>query len=471
MSEESILFDVDSYKPSHFSLYRPGTKSMFSFVESRGGLYPETVYAGSQYYAKKYLIKPITVSEVNEARDFYAAHGVPFDYDGWLHIVNKHGGFLPVRIRAVPEGSVVPTHNVLCTVESTDERVFWAASWLETSLLRSIWYPTNVATLSWHIKRDIMGYLDRTCDDPASQILFRLHDFGSRGVSSQESAGLGGVGHLINFRGSDTVVALRYAKKYYNCDMAGWSIPATEHSTITSWGREYEAAAYAEVLKQYAKPGSIVACVSDSYDIYNAIDNLWGGTLKQQVIDSGATLVIRPDSGIPHEVVFNCLRKLDEKFGHKVNNKGYKVLNHVRLIQGDGINHDSIKQIMAVNATGGYSAENVAFGMGGALLQQHNRDTQKFAMKCSSVTTVDGIEHDVYKDPITDVGKRSKKGRLDLIRHSGWADHEINGFSTIILSPGEVAHENSCMQTIYENGSLYNETSLDEIRARADSFL
>src|SRR2546427_334888 len=156
------------------------------------------------------------------------------------------------------------------------------------------------------------------------------------------------------------------------------------HSTITSWGREREVDAYRNMLRQFGKPGAIVAVVSDSYDIYRAISEHWGTTLRDAVIASGATLVIRPDSGDPVEVVAESLRRLDEAFGHVINGKGYRVLNHVRVIQGDGINPDMIRAILQRITYDGYAADNIAFGMGGALLQRLDRDTQKFALKCSA---------------------------------------------------------------------------------------
>lgn len=466
---DNILFDVDSYKLSHFKLYRPRTQSMFSFIESRGGIYDLHLFNGLQPIIMRKFLTPVTKKQVQFAQKLYAAHGLPFDYDGWMYIVEHHNGLLPVRIRAVPEGTVLPNKNVLVTIESTDPKVFWAASWAETVLLR-IWHTVNVGTISWHIKRDLKAALEKTCDDPDNNLLFRLHDFGCRGASSAESAASGGTAHLINFLGTDTVPALIWAYEYYDSECAGYSIPATEHSTITSWGRDREADAYEEVLKTYAKPGAIVACVSDSYDLFNAIDNIWGGQLRQQVIDSGALLVVRPDSGVPHEIVAECLKRLDARFGSVVNNKGFKVLNNVRVIQGDGVNHKSIQRITQTVIDAGFSIENVAFGMGGALHQQHDRDTLKFAMKCSSVTTDEG-EFDVYKDPVTDPGKRSKRGRLDLVRHAGWSDREINGYETVKLEPGQLVHPNSCMQLIYENGVMYNKTTLDEMRARASAAL
>lgn len=459
MSDYNVLLDVDSYKASHWKQYPPGTTSMFSYVESRGGLYDYTVFFGLQYYIKKYLTKQITVADVEEAEAFYAAHGEPFNKEGWMHIVTQHNGYLPVRIRAVPEGSCVPVRNALVTIESTDPEVFWVASWLETMLMRA-WYPINVATLSRECKRLIKAMLDETCDNPDEQIDFKLHDFGSRGVSSQESAALGGAAHLVNFKGSDTVVGVLTANRYYNSPMSAFSIPAAEHSTITSWGRENECRAYENMIAQYGKPGSLFAVVSDSYDIYTAIYKMWGEELRQKVIDSGATLVVRPDSGKPARVVLKCVELLAEKFGTTTNKKGYKVLNNVRVIQGDGINWESIAEICLAVRGAGFSTENVAFGMGGALLQQHNRDTQKFAMKCSSVT-VNGKEVDVFKDPIDDPGKQSKKGRLDLIR-------DMNGnWSTVRIPEGQQEHLLSVMKTVFLNGEAMNEVTMDEVRARA----
>lgn len=455
---ENYLIDTDSYKASHYLQYPENTTSMFSYIESRGGEYDKTVFFGLQYYLKKYLTHRVTVAEVKEAKEFFEAHGEPFNYEGWMYIATKLKGKLPVRIRAVPEGSVIPTHNILVSVESTDPKVFWVVSWIETMLLR-IWYSINVATRSYKIRQIILEALLVSSDNPEAEINFKLHDFGSRGVSSQESAMIGGAAHLVNFMGSDTVVGVRCANKYYHSKMAGFSIPAAEHSSITSWGKDYEVDAYRNMLKQFAKPGSLVAVVSDSYDLWNAITSHWGTNLKEEVIKSGATVVIRPDSGNPSEVVLKSLKLLDEKFGHTTNSKGYKVLNNVRVIQGDGINENSIQEILNVALAAGYSATNIAFGMGGQLLQCHNRDTLKFAMKCSSIT-VNGKERDVFKDPITDHGKVSKAGRLDLIEDNG-------KYKTVKLREGQEFDPHSCMVTVFENGKVLIDYTLDEIRARA----
>jgi len=461
---KSIILNTDSYKASMWKQYPPGTTNVFSYIESRGGIYDRTVFFGLQAFVKEYLLKPITQAEIDLSDEIWTAHGEPFNKAGWQYILDKHGGYLPLVIKAAPEGMVIPTGNALVTVENTDPECFWLTTWLETALLRAIWYPTTVATQSWKIKQVIKDYLEKTGDP--SGIDFKLHDFGARGVSSLESAGIGGAAHLVNFMGTDTISGVLFAREYYNAGVAGFSIPAAEHSTITSWGREGEVKAYENMVRQFGRAGSILAVVSDSYDIFNAASKLWGEDLRQLVIDSGATVVIRPDSGDPVEVNRRLVEILGEKFGYTVNAKGFKVLNNVRLIQGDGINELTVRSILGSFMANGWSADNIAFGMGGALLQQVNRDTQKFAMKASAAK-INGAWVDVQKDPITDSGKRSKPGRLDL-----W---ELDGeFATISEKEvgkmtGALEHyAQRVLQEVYRDGKLVREMTFDEVRKNAN---
>lgn len=361
----NLLLRTDSYKASHWMQYPPGTQTVFSYIESRGGAFSHSLFFGLQAYLREYLSTPVTLDDVDEATAIMAVHGEPFNREGWLRLVEKHGGHMPVRIRAVPEGSVVPVHNVLATIENTDPEFFWLTSYLETELLRAIWYPTTVATLSAAAKATLLRYLEATCDDPQGQIPFKLHDFGARGVSSLESAALGGLAHLVNFMGTDTVIALVAGRRYYDCDMAGFSIPAAEHSTITGWGRERESDAYRNMVTQFGKPGALFAVVSDSYDIFNACDRIWGTELRDLVVQSGATLVVRPDSGDPAETVLKVANILAARFGTTTNSKGFRVLNNVRIIQGDGVTLDSLRLCLSNLYHNGLSAENIAFGMGG----------------------------------------------------------------------------------------------------------
>lgn len=454
----SILLATDSYKASHAYQYPPGTEYVYSYIESRGGTYDRTVFFGLQMWLKEYLSRPITRADIDEAAEFWAAHGEPFYQEGWEYILEQHQGRLPVEIRAVPEGTIVPVRNVLVTVVNTDPRCWWLTSFLETALLRAVWYPTTVATNSWQCKQIIRRALVRSSDD-LDQIAFKLHDFGARGASSQETAALGGAAHLVNFRGSDTVEGVLAARRYYGEPMAGFSIPAAEHSTMTAWGRDREADAYRNMLRVFAKPGAVVAVVSDSYDIMDAVNNIWGGVLRDEVMASGATVVVRPDSGDPLTVPVQVVRALGERFGYTVNSKGYRVLpSCIRVIQGDGITPRTLPVILDNLLAEGYAADNIAFGMGGGLLQQVNRDSQKFAMKASAAY-IGGQWVDVYKDPVTDSGKRSKRGRLVLHREGGrWET----------VPAGSGFDWANALTVVWRDGELTKDWKFSEIRARAD---
>lgn len=455
---QNLILNTDSYKMSHFLQYPQGAEYISSYIESRGGVYPEVTFFGLQMFIKQYLTKHFTQADIDEAEDICLAHGVPFNRDGWQYILNQYHGYLPVEIEAVAEGAQVPLGNVLVQVINTDPQCAWVTSYIETALLRAIWYPTTVATVSKNCKKIITRYLQETADD-LSGLPFKLHDFGARGASSEESVAIGGLAHLVNFMGTDSLSAIVSARRFYRADMPAFSIPAAEHSTITSWGRDGETNAYANMLKQFAGPNKLVAVVSDSYDIWNAIDNIWGGELKEQVINSGGTLVIRPDSGEPVEVVPLALEKLMDKFGYTFNTKGYKVLPAcVRLIQGDGVCAASIEAILAEMKARKLSADNVAFGMGGELLQKVNRDTQKFAMKASAIC-INGEWRDVYKDPITDQGKRSKKGRLALVKEHGV-------YKTVARS--SVAANENQLKPVFKNGKLLVDLTFDQVRENAN---
>ena len=252
------------------------------------------------------------------------------------------------------------------------------------------------------------------------------------------------------------------ARRYYNKKMAGFSIPAAEHSTITSWGQDHEMEAMENMLKQY--PTGLVAVVSDSFNIFEACSDIWGGSLRQQVLDRDGVLVIRPDSGDPIEVLVkgtpNVMTILGDKFGYRINNKGYKVLNDkVRVIQGDGIDFAMLDAILQAFEETGWSADNISFGSGGGLLQKLNRDTLKFAFKCAAVTR-SGVEYPVFKNPITDKGKRSKSGRMKLVKLEG-----AHG-STFITVPANDPRPNELVE-VFRDGKILVEYNFDDIRERA----
>ena len=470
MFEYNLIIDSDSYKKSHWLQYPSDVEAMASYIESRGGEFKKTVMFGIRYIIEKYLTKQITHADVKKAAAVASMQGMPFNKEGWEYIVDNHNGFLPIRIKSVREGTIVETHNALVTIESTDPKVFWIVGHIEPMLLR-VWYPITVASLSYDIKHNVIKkYVEKTSDHPES-LVWKLHDFGARACTSYESSCIGGASHLLNFAGSDTDAAISTIMDLYGIDsfMTG-SVPASEHSTMTSWGREHELQAYKNMLDVFAENDSdfkspILACVSDAYDIIKALDNIWGRELKGQILSSDTLIAIRPDSGSPLFMVMMTLQKLDESFGHTINNKGYKVLNNVRIVQGDGVDATSIEEILNYMELQGYSTDNITFGMGGALLQKVNRDTNKFALKCSAVKR-NGIWQDVYKDPITDKGKLSKKGLIDM-----FYDEADKRFVTLTGGRTAMDYFNvpSALKVFYENGKTFfdEDDSFENIRKRA----
>ena len=259
--------------------------------------------------------------------------------------------------------------------------------------------------------------------------------------------------------GTDTVEALWAAKWYYNAvGPVGFSIPASEHSTITAWGEEHEVDAYSNMIDKYSKPGALYSCVSDSYNIFKATENLWGGILKDKVIASGGTLVVRPDSGDPVETPIRVMEILAEQFGYTINTKGYKVLNPaVRVIQGDGLDPITINDLMFETKKRKFSLENIAFGMGGGLLQKVNRDTLKFSQKTNAVM-IDGVWRDVSEKPFGSAWKTSKAGILAL----------KNGSYRTILERSLYNPKDNLLQPIWSTGKLIRETDFNDVRKNAE---
>jgi nicotinamide phosphoribosyltransferase len=457
------ILNTDSYKLTHWWQYPPKTRFIYSYVCSRGGFFDHAEMAGLQYILKTNFVgKVFSPADIEEARRFAEQHfgGNPksFHYEGWKRLYEKYQGCLPLRIKAVKEGTVTASQNAIITIQNTDPEFYWLTNWAETVLLQ-VWYPITVATLSRAIKQIIGEALVRTGDP--SLLPLKLHDFGFRGVSSRESAAIGGAAHLFNFLGTDNMPAIELLQQFYSAEMAGVSIPASEHSTMTSWGRGNEAEAYENMLDKVSE--GWVACVSDSYDIFNAVRNIWGGKLRDKVIQRKGTLVIRPDSGDAVTVLEELFKVAAEVFGHEVNRKGWKVLAPcVRFIQGDGVNYHTIQNMIFQLTRKGWSMDNWSFGMGGALLQQVNRDTLKFALKCSAID-IDGKWHDVYKQPITDPGKDSRAGRFVLLKGE-------KEFVTVKYEEADERSAEDQLETVMENGVLLREQTLHEIRSTAASY-
>jgi nicotinamide phosphoribosyltransferase len=474
MIENRVML-ADSYKYSHAEQYPDNMVSMYDYMESRGGVYPATKFFGLQYYLKKYFTTPITIEEIKEARDFAKEHGVPFDYKGWKRIIKKHKGLLPVRIKAVPEGSLIPTGNVLMTIESTDAKIPWVAGWLETVLMK-IWYPTTIATKS-HYMRETLGKYGS--EEWAN---FAYHNFGDRGSSSVESAAIGGMAHLsAGFMGTDNFNCLRYAKHYYNSPIAAYSVFATEHSTTTSYGSDGEEQFVYDKL--VANPDApIMSFVADSYDVYNFTNFCTAPDSRiRKLIESRPhqKLVLRPDSGNPKSVVSQMLTIMNNNNISRMTFPDERILfTDFAILWGDGITPETIEEILEYFTEKNrpyptYAAENFVFGSGGDLMQNVTRDTQKFAIKCSSITTkhTQLIEFggedtytkdvDVFKDPITDPGKKSKKGKVTTYYNP---TTEVYFVDKIGLDIDNGAYE--VLREVFLNGKLLIDDSLETIRSR-----
>jgi len=446
----NLIFLTDSYKVSHWRQYPKSITKMLSYFSSRGGLYPETVANVLLHYQMKRLEGvQITQEKIEEAAELFKFHFGDesiFNRAGWEYILKEHGGRLPLKIKAVAEGTVVPHGNVLIVAESTDPKCPWVTNYFETFMVQN-WYPSTVATFSYTAKNLINRYLEET-GDPAG-LPYKLHDFGVRGTSSMESAAIGGAAHLLNFSGTDNLPAMALLKKFYG-GYVGNSIPAAEHSTACSWIKEKDF--FRHMIEEF--PG-MVAVVSDTYDIYEAC-RVWSTELKDQVLArKDGCVVIRPDSGDPLEVLEKIFEILGENFKNEivVNKKGYRVLPpQVRVIQGDGVDIEAIGDILEMLKLKGWSADNIAFGCGGALLQKLNRDTNKFAFKASAVLD-NGVWREIRKNPVTDPGKASKAGLLDLVK--------IDGTFTTTSPSG-----NSLLAVVFENGMVPPSDSLETIRTR-----
>lgn len=458
MTNNKIIWQ-DSYKFSHFLLYPKALECVTSYIEPRGPAGKKVLFFGLQVFLKDVLSQPLTHDDVDEAKSYAVPHGVPFNEIGWRRIVDEFGGFLPLEIQALPEGTVHNTGVPQVQITSTHPDFTWLPSYVETAIIRAVWYPSTVATISWNVKNVLKEYLAITAEDPASAINFMLHDFGFRAASSHESAGIGGAGHLVNFMGTDTFEALRVCRKFYGEHMAGFSIPATEHSIATIYGPKGEEAYLDSVLSLIENGSPLAAAVSDSYDLWNFVENVIGGTFKKRIQNLPGRLVVRPDSGDPTVVPVKVVKMLGDIFGYKTNKMGYKVLpDFIRVIQGDGVNIESIDTILDRLTGDDWSAENIVFGMGGKLIGAPQRDDFRYAQKVNSAT-LNGEVKDIYKNPVTDPGKASKAGRQAVI--------ETNGKLYSIQEDRLKPDQENFLKPVWRNGELLIDHTFAEIRARA----
>lgn len=450
---------ADSYKYSHASQY-PEMSSMFDYMSSRGGVYPATIFAGAQPTSKMFA-RPIEQWEVDEAFEDAQAHGVPFDIEGWDYIVQTLNGNIPVRIKSVQEGKLIPVNNVLMTFESTDSKVPWTAGWMETVYMK-VWYPTTIATKSYYVKKMLEKYGSK------EWAMFAYHNFGDRGSSSIESANIGGFAHSTQFMGTDNFGSLRFCRNMYNMkDIGSFSVFATEHSTTTANanGSKKKEIAFVERMLIENPEAPIMSFVADSYDIYNFTDKVTNpDSWIRETVESrpNQKFVIRPDSGDALEVINKMIDIMENNGVFDIEINGRKASSNFGILWGDGITPETIEEILIMVIAKGYAAENMVFGSGGDLMQNVNRDTQRFAIKCSSITKPDGTEQDVFKNPITDPSKASKKGRITTFFNPATKTYFVDRIGTDFENGSY-----DVLETVFENGKLIREFTMDEIRANA----
>lgn len=472
--QRNVILDIDSYKNDHGKMLPINTEYMFStIVPRRSNRYTNFVKAmGHQYAIRKYVCQPVEAWMIDEAEIEMKEQGFTFDRKRWEYILDKYNGYLPLEIRAVPEGSFVPVGVATVTLVNTDPQCAWLTSYVETMFQRVCWKMTTVASLSF----DLYNYFDTMMEKHCGQrgkVNFHLHNFGSRGADSYEADILAGVAHLAaGFNGTDCAQANRNIKYYYNTTKPyGMSVTASEHSVMCTWSNSETRDDLAAVemmiklLEEKVATGDglpIVSIVGDTYDIYRLTREYIGGIFKQRIIDlgkRGARVVVRPDSGDPLTMCLEVIKILMEQFGYTVNEFGYKVLpSYIGVIQGDGINNDSVRHIVARLDKARISLENIVFGMGSGLTHDAGRDEFSFSMKATAL--YDGKEwQDLLKRPITDLKKQSLTGRV-----STYQDKNGNIFSERIDFP-QVDGVRDMMETVYLNGHIIKEYTFDDVLA------
>lgn len=500
MSYINPMTACDFYKVGHKDMYPKGTTMIYSnftprsnrLAPSAGAKKPDQVVMfGLQGFIKSFLMeafdeaffsqpKAIVVGQYMRRVDMALGAGVV----GTEHIAALHDlGYLPIEIKALPEGSLVDIKVPVLTIKNTLPEFFWLTNYLETALSTELWKPITTATTAFEYRKLLTQYAKET-GAPLDFVLWQGHDFSYRGLSGLNDAASAS-GHLMSFLGTDTIPAIDYLEAFYGGlnTYIGGSVPATEHSVMCAGGKESEIETFRRLITEVC-PSGVVSIVSDTWDFWHVITDM-AKELKPEIMARTPNaiglnkVVFRPDSGDPVEIL--CGTEIDatkattpaqkgavqclwDTFGGTVNAEGYKMLDeHVGLIYGDSITLERADQILKRLKDKGFASSNVVFGIGSYTYQYVTRDSFGFAMK-ATYAEVNGEGSELYKDPITDSGtKKSAKGLLRVEFEDG----------KFVLYDQQTKEQEAqgCLQTVFKDGKLVKETSVEEIRNRINSVL
>ena len=463
----------DSYKFSHPLMYdTPERKlaGMYGYIEARKGAgYQQVVSAGALkivHDLAKMCITPENIDEASKLSTTHFGSDKVFDRRPWDVVVNKYHGKLPLKICALPEGTIVPRGTPIVTIESTDPECATLVAHFEGFIQKAIWYQTTVATVSLAFSTVMKRYLNETTSKEVAEgfLPFQHHDFGFRGAASEEAAVIAGVAHLYISKGTDTVPALEYIMKNLGGSMAGFSVPATEHNVMMSRGRAGEFEVLRNVLRIY--PTGILSCVADTFDMRNFIESITTGEFRDIIMRRDGKFVIRPDSSFQEdmttaETISEIFKILGKNLVDVItkNEKGFKVLPpQYGVIYGDGLDVEKVSLILETMKRDGWSTSNIVFGTGGNLVQKGiDRDTLRFAFKCSEQTYVhsDG-KIEIIETAKETPGKESKKGRFQVSIVDG---------NITTLHEGARPDLTNMLEQIYLNGEVTGFALTDTIES------
>lgn len=488
------LTAIDFYKADHRSQYPKGTKYVYSNFTPRSSrlfqgssLYDEKiVFFGLQGFIKSFLIelwnkeffeksKDEVIGKYKKRMDTSLGEGaIKMDHIEDLHDL----GYLPIKIKALPEGSCVNIGVPLFTIINTQPKFFWLTNYLETVLSCEIWKSCTTATIAREYRKIMEKYATETMS-PDAIIQFQCHDFSMRGMSCLEDARKNGAGHLLSFTGTDSVTSIDYLEENYNSDsskeLIGCSVPATEHSVMCMGGENSEIDTFKRLITE-TYPSGIISIVSDTWDFWKVITE-YIPQLKSEILSRTpnalglSKVVIRPDSGDPFKIIcgdedaevgspayLGAVECLWNTFGGTKTENGFMELDqHIGLIYGDSITMERADKILKRLAEKGFASSNIVFGVGSYTYQYNTRDVFGIAMK-ATWGVVNDEPREIFKDPKTDSGtKKSAKGLLKVTQDSNGNFHLKD--SCTLREESE-----SLLKTVFFDGKLTKEVTLSEVR-------